>query len=172
MGISPYNSDQVQIIFPDGDNEIKAFGEYFIVTSSFQLIDAYSNILVNKEGDPKIITTIKIKRYSKLVDNTILIPAFFMIIFMITVLLLPINMLDKIPIILSLLIITVYQLMIVQTLPSTIYETIAERIINEVFKIGVMISMLCLIVQVLLVDKFDKVPLPKIYQYIYFYFNG
>lgn len=88
---------------------------------------------------------------------------------MITVLLLPINMLDKIPIILSLLlIVTVYQLMVVQTLPATSQETIAERIINEVFKIGIMITVLCLLVQVLLVDKFEKIPLPKIYQYIYF----
>jgi len=92
---------------------------------------------------------------------------------MVLLLLLPINMLDKIPLILSLLlIITVYQLMIVQTLPATNYETLAEKIINAVFQIGIMISILCIIVQVLLVDKFEYVPLPKIYQYIYFYFNG
>jgi len=88
-----------------------------------------------------------------------------MIILMILLLLLPINMLDKIPLILSLLlIITVYQLMIVQTLPSTNYQTLAEKIINGVFIIGIMISTLCMIVQVLLVDKFQHVPLPKIYQ--------
>jgi hypothetical protein len=48
-------------------------------------------------------------------------PAISIIILMLCLLLLPINMIDKLPLILSLLlIITVYQLMIVQTLPSTI----------------------------------------------------
>lgn len=169
MGILPYHPDQVKLMLQDGVKEINAYNNQFVTTSSYQFINAYSNIYTNKEGYEKIITTIKIKRYPNLVNNTILFPAFCMIIFMLCVLLLPINMSDKIPLILSLLlIVTVYQLMIVQTLPSTNYETFAERIINSVFTIGVMISILCLIVQVLLVDKFDKVPLPKIYQYIYF----
>lgn len=59
-----------------------------------------------------------------------IIPAIFMTFLMIIILILPINMIEKIPLILSLLlIITVYQLIIMQTVPATKNNSIAEKII-------------------------------------------
>lgn len=83
------------------------------------------------------------------------------------ILILPINTIDKIPLILSiLLIITVYQLIIIQTVPATKYDSIAETIIQKVFVIGIMISILAFIGQILLADKFKGFPLPKFFQLI------
>lgn len=92
----------------------------------------------------------------------VIYPAFFMALLMFVILLLPTNIIDKIPLILSLLlIITVYQLIITQTVPATKNSSIAEKIIFQVFVSGLLISLLALIAQMLLVEKFHLLPLPK-----------
>lgn len=109
-----------------------------------------------------MIYEIHVTRYSNLIMNNVIFPAILMSVLMFLILILPTNIIDKIPLVLSLLlIITVYQLIIMQTVPATKNNSIAEKIIFQVFVIGGLISILAFIAQMLLVDKFNLIPLPK-----------
>lgn len=52
--------------------------------------------------------------------------------------------------------------MIIQTIPSSKHNSFAENIINFTFIFGILITILTIIAQIPLVQKFDKLPLPKI----------
>lgn len=51
--------------------------------------------------------------------------------------------------------------MIMQNVPATSNESFAEKLINSIFTIGGLISLLALIAQMFFVEKFTLMPLPK-----------
>lgn len=83
---------------------------------------------------------IEIKRHSGLISRNVLLPVLVIALLMFFVFLLPINLSEKIPLIINfLLIITVYQLILMQSIPSSIEMSLAENIVNFVFIFGMFI---------------------------------
>jgi len=84
------------------------------------------------------------------------------------VILLPITIMDKLPLMLDLLlIVSVYQLLLVQNIPSSQDDTLAERIVTYVFTITLVISLFAVFLLFFKFDSYAKDPIPKIYQLIY-----
>jgi len=62
------------------------------------------------------------------------------------VIILPVSIVDKLPLLLNLLlIVSVYQLLLVQNLPASQNHSIAERIINFVFEIALVLTLLAIL---------------------------